>query len=52
MYGLFPCIPILGVFIFDQKVLREWKFKFLCETNPLGSCKTHYSGEVLLAFGK
>ena len=42
MCGLFPCIPILGVFIFDQKVLREWEFKFLCETNTLGSCKTHY----------
>ena len=41
MCGLFPCIPILGVFIFDQKLLREWEFKFLCETNTLGSCKIH-----------
>ena len=43
MRGLFPCIPILRVFIFDEKVLWEWRFKFLCETNPLSSFKMHYS---------
>ena len=43
MCGFFPCIPILGFFIFDQKVFWEWRFKFVCETNPLGSCKTQYS---------
>ena len=42
MCGLFPCVPIFKGFIFDQKVLQEWRFKFLIETNPLGSCKTYY----------
>ena len=42
MCGLFPCIATFKGFIFDQKVLQEWRFKFLIETNPLGSCKTYY----------
>ena len=41
--GCFLVYLFLRVFIFDQKVLPEWRFKFLCATYPLGSCKTHYS---------
>ena len=41
--GVMEKYLFLRVFIFDQKVLPEWRFKFLCATYPLGSCKTHYS---------
>ena len=48
MYGLIPFIPIFKSFIFFKKILREWEFKFLCETYLLGSCKTHYCHAVFV----
>ena len=44
--GCFLVYLFLRVLFFLKKILRDRKFKFLCETYPLVSCNTHYLTET------